>query len=343
MIKKMFPGFLPLLAGFLLVPLSISALELSQGNLILQVHENTGRFSLYQGRRESRVRPQALFVDQDPRTSFSSVLINNRTYRLGETSVFTLNTETNDSSIILRWESDVAQVTQTFSLSSDPKDPSFVFLRMDISLYNISMGDIDIGYRFCLDTNLGERAEHHFTSDTGRVITGESMLFPARDSDTNLISANERAAFMLSINHSKLIAPDSVHIANWKRLSDAPWKAPHLPGRNFNNLPYSVNDSAVSLYYNHRRLARGEKHEYSVLMAPARIGGFPSLSTQSTSIKPVPSSPSAEDLSLMKDLQELQTLIDRLEQAKFDGIMPDEAELTRMEELLSRLSGYVDE
>lgn len=322
---------------------SLAALELSQGNLILQVYENTGRFSLYQGDSESRSRPQALFVDQDPRTSFSSVLINNRAYRLGETSVFRLVTEATGSSIVLRWESEVARVTQTFSFASDPADPAFTYLRMDVAFYNISMGDIDIGYRFTLDTNLGERGGPHFASNTGRTIDSETVLFPARDGDKYLVSGNERASLMISIKTDGLFPPDSIHIANWKRLSDAPWKATHLSGRNFNNMPYSVNDSALSFYYNHRLLARGEERSYVILMAPSRDAGFPSMRAASTNALPSPSSPSAEDLSLMRDLQELQALIDRLEQAKIDGIMPSEAELERMEELLSRLAGYVDE
>jgi len=52
-------------------------LEVSEGRLKLVLHQGMGRFSLY-------LDGMALFVDQDPRTSGLSLLLDDRVYKLGD-------------------------------------------------------------------------------------------------------------------------------------------------------------------------------------------------------------------------------------------------------------------
>jgi hypothetical protein len=48
---------------------------------------------------------------------------------------------------------------------------------------------------------------------------------------------------------STVTPPDKIVFANWKRLSDASWDYKTSSSRNFNLMPYSINDSAVCMYY----------------------------------------------------------------------------------------------
>jgi hypothetical protein len=65
-----------------------------------------------------------------------------------------------------------------------------------------------------------------------------------------------------------------IHMANWKRFNDVPWKFGYSPGRNFNFLPYSVGDSAVCYYYEPAAMARGEVRTLSIQLAVEEEGGF---------------------------------------------------------------------
>ena len=148
---------------------------------------------------------------------------------------------------------------QKFSFIQDPLHSSHIFLNMELSFYNVGNGSIDIAYRYLLDTYLGEKTRTHFTTDTRREVAAETLIFPAIDEDRIIYSAKESTGLMLSIKNKGRINPDSIHIANWKRLSDYPWKLIFKENRNFNNLPYSVGDSAVTYYFNNRNLMRGQE------------------------------------------------------------------------------------
>lgn len=68
--------------------------------------------------------------------------------------------------------------------------------------------------------------------------------------------------------------PDKVIFANWKRLNDASWSYPTSTARNFNLLPYSVNDSAVSQYYEPRKLSRGSTMTVTICLGKYTPAGF---------------------------------------------------------------------
>ncbi len=321
----------------------LHAFDIEQGNLVLRIYESTGYFSLYERQTQAGNKLIPLFADQDPRSSFSTILINNREFKLGQTSYFKLFTTQGENSASLYWESPVLHMEQKFSFIQDPLHSSRIFLNMELSFYNVGNGSIDIAYRYLLDTYLGEKTRTHFTTDTRREVAAETLIFPAIDEDRIIYSANESTGLMLSIKNKGRINPDSIHIANWKRLSDYPWKLIFKENRNFNNLPYSVGDSAVTYYFNNRNLMRGQVITFNILMGPAYTSGFPDISTMGPYAgKFLPKVPGSADEKLLRELQELQVTIDYLQRAERDGFVPEEKELLRMEDLLNRISDQAE-
>jgi hypothetical protein len=79
---------------------------------------------------------------------------------------------------------------------------------------------------------------------------------------------------MGSIFITGLESPDFIYFGNWKRLNDSRWKPEYVAGRNFNSLPFSVKDSAVSYYMDVGRIERWQKRQMTILLAAEDIYGF---------------------------------------------------------------------
>ena len=63
----------------------------------------------------------------------------------------------------------------------------------------------------------------------------------------------------MMLDNNIVTSPDKVIFSNWKRLDESGWTLNVKDGRNFNLLPYSINDSAVSHYYEPIRIPQGGK------------------------------------------------------------------------------------
>jgi hypothetical protein len=62
------------------------------------------------------------------------------------------------------------------------------------------------------------------------------------------------------------MVPDYIHMANWRRLHNAPWNLSYSGDRSFTMIPYSLNDSAVCYYYEPASLEGGESFTYSIFL-----------------------------------------------------------------------------
>ena len=80
----------PILAVLILTVslISVPALEIDEGRVRLVLHEGIGRFSLYTRSGSTQDTEIPLFVDQDPRTSGISLVVNEKIYKLGDTPDF---------------------------------------------------------------------------------------------------------------------------------------------------------------------------------------------------------------------------------------------------------------
>ena len=253
------------------LPLPAAAAEFNSGSIRLVLHGETGRFSLYSiQQRDSRQRPVALFFAHDPRTSFLSVKVNDRVFRMGDSPEFrTLVGEINGNPALI-FESYFMQVTQEFSFvrSADSTEKNGIAVR--ITLENRANRQVAAGARFLLDTSLDDNS---FTTNR-RTINYETFL-TRNDRDNFWTDRSGNISLTGSIFTGSDGDPDSVHFANWKRLSDASLRIPHQPGRNFNMLPYSVRDSAVSYYFESRPLGRGGRRSFGFYLFLNSEGGIP--------------------------------------------------------------------
>jgi hypothetical protein len=238
-------------------------LEVSEGRLKLVLHQGMGRFSLY-------LDGVPLFVDQDPRTSGLSLLLDGRVYELGDSGEFKESSEALFDGARFTWTSKRLTVTQTFSFKGQET------LSVAVTLQNNSDRELSVGLRLLLDTYLWEAGFPHFRTDRDREINAEISYaapdMPAWWSSRSSRSsrAPENLGLLMPLRGEGVTTPDRLVLANWKRLSEALWLYETAPARSFSELPYSINDSAACLYYGPHPLAAGASRTYQMVLSGAR-------------------------------------------------------------------------
>ena len=306
------PRIMVLLLG-LLLSFPGAAAEYIDGSMRLVLHEESGRFSLYLLTESNKTRPLALFADQDPRTSFLSVMVNDRSYKMGDSSAFRTYLGGDERSPSLIFESSFLAVTEEFSFVRSRNSSGTIGISIKISLENRASSQVSVGARLLLDTNLGEGTSGFPFTTNVRTISSETLI-KRGDSDTWWTDRNDKVSLSGSINTGSVSTgssedPDSIHFANWKKLSDVSWKAPFQQGRNFNFPPYSVGDSALCYYFEPRPLGRGEKCSFGFYLAVNDVDGFASFQQPGTvkeTIQDLPiqgrATPDEQDLAALREL-----------------------------------------
>jgi hypothetical protein len=345
-----------LLLSVVLVPLN--AVEIDSGRVRLVLHEGTGRFSLYARATAASTDYVPLFVDQDPRTSGISLVVNDKIYKLGESSEFAETAERSTGTAMGRfeWTSRTLEVVQEFTPALSAASGTAEGVRMSIRISNRSRNKLSVGLRFCLDTYLGEDDLSHFSTDRHREIrselsvTGSDMI---RYWQSLSGSSPEQAGLVCMTSGSDITPPDKIVFANWKRLSDASWDYRTSSSRNFNLMPYSINDSAVCMYYDPVDLPALASREIVLVLANVTLAGYEEKETPISTEEVEPekildASPlaSLQDLrdslnpdseSSAQDLAELNRLIEIINERLASGEKISDEELRLMEEILSAI------
>ena len=232
------------------VLLPCSALEITEGKIKIIIHENSGSFSAYYLDDINSGKYVPLLFEKDPETSILSIMVNNKIYKMGNSSGFSRDIYSTSTGGKIVWESKVLKATQEFSFVKSTGSSLSDGFKITIRVENISDQNNLIGISYLFDTYLGEDQNAHFTLDSGISITSEdsySSQFPnswiSPSTDTNI------GGLQGMIRGPGITVPDKIIFANWKRMQDNMWNFQVKRSRNFNLIPYSINDSAVSFIY----------------------------------------------------------------------------------------------
>jgi hypothetical protein len=138
---------------------------------------------------------------------------------------------------------------------------------MQLSITNVSEEPRPVGLRVLIDTYLGEGRGAHFGLADGRALETETALSQSEVGESLsywVSSANpeeaeaEGVGLQYSVAGTGVTEASRVVFANWKRLTDSRYDFAVREGRRFSLLPYSINDSAVAVYYPEAELEPGE-------------------------------------------------------------------------------------
>jgi len=264
---------------------NINALELKEGRIKLILHENSGRISIYYQNKLVSEEYTSLLLKQDPRTSGIILIVNNRLLRLGDTYEFKQTIENTRSGSSFVWESKQLKVTESFSFVTSSGSSIADGIKIDLEIENISEDSLSVGMKYLFDTYLGEgnRGDAHFYTSDNSVVDSETSikgLLPdywisseALDSDVGLL---------VMLDNEVVTTPDRITFANWKRLDESGWTLNIKDDRNFNLLPYSINDSAVGHYYEPLRIPSGSKRVITLVLGNKSQSGFATTSKTAT-------------------------------------------------------------
>jgi hypothetical protein len=347
--------------------------ELTEGRVRLTLHEGIGRFSLayLSNTREGAYTP--LLVAQDPRTTMLSIVVGNKVYRMGEGSEFAESFEKTATGGRFVWKSSLLTVSEDFSFVSSSASSAADGVRIDLTIRNTSRQDLSVGARYLFDTYLGEASFLHFRTNMLTDVTKELALSGTALPlywVSPLPNDAEELGLQVMTSGEGISVPDRIVFANWKRLSDASWSYTTSSARNFNLLPYSVNDSAVCQYYEPRMLARGTDMTLTLCLGKYNAAGFALRKPEAPVVvaavapkapepapaappavepppPPPPSAPPAEDTGLaeaaaaaratQEDLATVNTLLSRINGSIAAGAAVTAADIERLRAAIAEL------
>ncbi|HUX22257.1 MAG TPA: hypothetical protein VMW69_13525 [Spirochaetia bacterium] len=262
---------------FATVSTALFGLEITNGKLRLVLTEDTNRFSIYYNTSGSNWTP--LFYAQDPRTTILGVLAGNDFYRMGDSSRFKASVTKTSNGGEISWTSQTLTVSQDFAFKTSIGASGADGLLVTVRVTNNTAGPMSVGVRYLIDTYLGEENRIEFMTP-GEASMSNETEFSGQQVPAYWISPGDRklsVALEEVMRGSGVTTPDRVVFANWKRLNDAGWDFTSDPNRNFNLLPYSINDSAVAVYYDAKSVAAGASRTITLLLGQYSAAGWGSV------------------------------------------------------------------
>ncbi len=258
---------------FLIIP-SFS-LDITEGRVKITLHEDSGSFSAFFLQDINSGKYIPFLFNQDPETSFLSIIVDNKIFKMGNTSVFSTDVFTTPTGGKIVWESTVLKVTEQFSFVKSKNSALSDGIKISIIIENTSDQTNNIGVTYLFDTYLGEEQDEHFILDTGTSVSSENSYtanFP-----NSWISPSLEIDFLGlqgMIRGPGITVPDKIIFANWKRLQDNLWNYQVKKSRNFNLIPYSINDSAVSVTYEPIKVTKNSSREIVIVMGAFNNSSF---------------------------------------------------------------------
>lgn len=320
--------------SLLIAASAAGAQELSNGRMRVRIDPRNGSFTVHYMADVVRRQFVALLDDKEARTSFPTLYLDQRAIRLGEAPEFRVSVSTEQGAALISYRSSTAVVRQRLDFTTSPGAATADGIAVSFEIENISDRDMQVGLRYLLDTWLGERDGSHFVLPNAGVLAGETLL--AGDfNEGHIVSPGSGAALYLPFS-APATRPDRVVAANWKRLSDAAWTIEVNASRGYTLMPYSINDSALALYFEPQALRRGERRSVAVILSAATPGAY------ATAARPADASPTgtiaiAPNLDIMADLITARKLLEALNAALAAAAPPGADELAAFEALLKRL------
>lgn len=335
-----------LLLAFTVAVLALSsawALDVKDGRIRLVVEDRTGRFAVYFLENVAKNTYIPLLYADETRTTYPTVAVDDKYYKLGESGDFRVTvTRNSDGSVRSEYKSSFCVVRMTYKFVRSPGASMTDGVSISFELENVARKDSSIGLRFLLDTWLGEKLPTHFVFESAGALGGEVQL-SGDFKDQWLRSQPEttgadKATLQVQLKAPATV-PSSVAAANWKRINDTAWSFESIAARSFTMLPYSINDSAVALYYDPVALRPGAARTIQVILSQATEGY---TITEKTVAVPATISdvavPAATDpLGEMTDLLAVRAVIDAINAAMSSGRLLSDAEMASLEATLKRL------
>lgn len=329
----------------LLGGLSLSAafsLEAKEGLVKIAIDETTARVSLYKLIDIPKGLYEPLLFSKDPRTSFATLSVDGVQYRLGDSADYRFSVSRTETGALIEFRSTACLVRESIDFIKSEGAALADGVKIGFSLENVSQKDESLGLRLLLDTWLAEKSGTHFRTDKRAKIANELSL-DAYSGDSWISTPGDRADLMIVLSGPGVDRPDRALMSNWKRLSDEAWGFEAVASRSYTLLPYSVNDSALALYWQPAVVKKGEARRIATIAGSFNPKGYPAQvakadQTEALFASSVLASPQTDPAAAMSaDLIVVRDLISRIDLSLSSGKAPSAEELAAWQKILDRL------
>ncbi|MDC7126300.1 MAG: hypothetical protein PQJ46_12085 [Spirochaetales bacterium] len=271
---------------FIIFSFSLSAMDIKEGRIKLVLNETNGRFSLYYQTDPVEGEYTPLLLDQDPRTSGITLIINDEDkVTLGDSFDFDQKITKTPNGARISWNSKELYVYEDFSFVASPDSAVADGIKIRITIKNISEESMSVGLKYLFDTYLGEESKNHFYTEHDQSIVKETVLKGLMEKYwVSTADHDSPIGFLSMLDNTLVTPPDKVIFANWKRLNESGWILTTKEGRDFDLLPFSINDSAVSQYYYPVKLKKNEIRNIDLIIGNKTKTGFTKDTLSSNSI-----------------------------------------------------------
>jgi hypothetical protein len=236
---------------FVLLPLgfSLSAFETQKENVKLEVNEDSGRYNVRYAESLAEGDFVPFFVPEDIWTTKDILILGGRRFVLGDEGGFKTEVLPQSTGARILWSRSDFSVQKTIEIFSSSESQSGSGVKITYTLTNTGASNTRAQIGILLDTYLGEQGVHFYTSD-GQAITAEREI-ESFEMPESIVSRkrDESAGLRVMTLGSQLSSPQRIVLANWRRINDSKGDFDIKEGRDFNQLPYSINDSAIYLEY----------------------------------------------------------------------------------------------
>jgi hypothetical protein len=225
-------------------------------------------------------RSDLLFFDRPP-SSYTVVYVDGDALIFGsERGTFSKRAVLQDSSIDAVWTTARIDVEQTLRFvrrkESGVEDGVLIEYRVE----NRSARDLEVGLRVLFDTRLGESDGYHFLLPGGVQVRTETE-FLGSDLPRMWTSTGGSSLCLTGTLAGEAVSPpDRIVFANYRALRENLLRYRIRRMKSFDYTPYSINDSAVALYYDPRMLPPGASRTYRTILGLCGEGEFTLESAQ---------------------------------------------------------------
>ncbi|MBN2533801.1 MAG: hypothetical protein JXB88_12975 [Spirochaetales bacterium] len=322
------------------------SLEVINGNIRLVLHENLGRFSVYYLEDPVNRKYTSYFLDQDVRTSVTSIVVDNKIFRLGESGSFKETAEETSNGARFLWESRQLEITEEFTFASSSGSGKSDCIVITLTLKNVSSNPVKSGVRYLFDTYLGESHNHHFKTNLT-----ENMIHEIVIEKKNMVAywisqdiKKENTGLQVITGISGVTAPDRIVFANWKRLNDTPWTYFSSDTRDFSSRPYSINDSAVCHYYDPVIVESGKSRKIILMMGKMNEQGYKDTDSVLEDTYSTLLTSADGDLpdKLKSDIMVLNNLLELIKKKIASGELITDKDISIMEQIIEEIKIHAE-
>jgi hypothetical protein len=274
----LFLAFIPFLTLFTHQGPLFSA-ALSNRYLFAEVDDDTGR--LFISTREGLDAPgderkHLLFYDEPP-SSYTLIFVDDDLFTFGgDRGFFVKRPVAIGNYIETLWGNELVHATQIVQWvhRSETGIQDGILIRYEVE--NRTDRTVELGLRMLFDTHLAETAGPHFNLSDGTELEYETALigpslpdwwesseeYEEKENANNLTYASLRGTLSGELTNR----PQKVLFANYRSLLEHPSLYPLEGNPRFHNLPYSINDSAVALFFGPEMVNPGEVAEFGTIL-----------------------------------------------------------------------------